>query len=143
VEILPVPPPGGPVGAASPAGPSNLRLTLTESTNPARVGERHIVYVNVQNTGQQPERQISVRVLLPQEMAADPLQIQPQGEASVRGQEIRFAVISELPSQAERQYVIPITPNRAGRVQIRAEMAAPSLAAPVVVESNSIEILPQ
>jgi hypothetical protein len=143
VEILPVPPPEGTVGGAPQTGSSNLRLTVTEATNPARVGERQIVYVNVQNTGQQVERQVSVRVLLPQELAADALQIQPQGEASVRGQEIRFAVIPELQPQAERRYAVPVTANRAGRVQIRAEMAGPSLAAPIVVQSNSIEILPQ
>jgi hypothetical protein len=142
VEILPPAAPGGP-GAMSPPTASNLRLMVTESTNPARVGERQIAYVTVQNVGQEMERQVSVRVLLPPEFAADATQIQPEGEATVLGQEIRFSAISELQPQAERQYIIPMNVNRAGRAQIRAELAAPNLAAPLIVESSPIEILPR
>jgi hypothetical protein len=142
VEILPAQPPGSPVAPAAPAG-SDLRLTITESTNPARVGERLVVYLNVQNNGQQVERQVSVRMLLPPELAADAAQIQPQSEASVRGQEIRFSAIAELQPKAERQYVIPVNVNQVGQVKMRAELAAPSLAAPLVLDSNSIEILPR
>jgi uncharacterized repeat protein (TIGR01451 family) len=142
VEILPAQQPGSAAVPGTPAG-SNLRLTITESTNPARVGERLVVYLNVQNSGQQAERQVSVRMLLPPELAADAAQIQPQAEASVRGQEIRFSTIAELQPQAERQYVIPVNVNRDGKVTIRAELAAPSLAAPLVLDSNPIEILPR
>jgi hypothetical protein len=142
VEILPAQPAVGPDGPAAPAG-SNLRLTITESTNPARVGERLVVYLTVQNSGQQVERQFSVRMLLPPEFTADAAQIQPHGEASVRGQEIRFPAIAELQPKAERQYVIPVNVNVEGQVRIRAELAAPSLAAPLVSDSNSIEILPR
>jgi hypothetical protein len=142
VEILPQAAPGG-AGAAAAAPASNLRLTVTESTNPVRVGERQVAYITVQNVGQQVERQISVRVLLPPEFAADSAQIQPQGEATMLGQEIRFAAIPELQPQAERQYIIPMNVNREGRSQIRAELAAPSLAAPLVVESRPIDIIPR
>ena len=142
MEILPAQPAGSPVAPAAPTG-SNLRLTITESTNPARVGERLVVYLNVQNNGQQVERQVSVRMLLPPELSADAAQIQPQSEASVRGQEIRFSPIAEVQPKAERQYVIPVNVNQVGQVKIRAELAAPSLAAPLVLDSNSIEILPR
>jgi hypothetical protein len=142
VEILPPAASGGP-GAISPPSASNLRLTVTESTNPARVGERQIAYVTVQNVGQDVERQVSVRVLLPPEFAADATQIQPQGEATILGQELRFSAISELQPQAERQYIIPMNVNREGRAEIRAELAAPSLSAPLVAESSPIEILPR
>jgi hypothetical protein len=142
VEILPAQQPGSAVVPGTPTA-SNLRLTITESTNPARVGERLVVYLTVQNSGPQVERQVSVRMLLPRELAADVGQIQPQGESSVRGQEIRFSTIAELQPQAERQYVIPVNVNRDGKVAIRAELAAPSLTAPLVLDSNSIEILPR
>jgi hypothetical protein len=134
--------PGGP-GADSQPAASNFRLTLTESTNPARVGERHVVYVTVQNIGQQVERQISVRLLLPSEFAADAAQMQPQGEATILGQEIRFSTIAELQPQAERQYIIPLNVNREGQVRVRAELAATGLASPLVVESRPIDIIPQ
>jgi hypothetical protein len=39
--------------------------------------------------------------------------------------------------------VIPVNVNTAGQVKIRAELAAPSLAAPLVLDSNAIEILPR
>jgi hypothetical protein len=142
VEILAPAPSGGAGAAATPAA-ANIRLTITESTNPARVGERQVAYINVQNAGQQIERQISVRVLLPAEFGPDATQIQPQGEATVLGQEIRFSPIAELQPQAERQYIIPLNVNREGRVSIRAELAAPSLATPLVVESSPIDIIPR
>jgi Domain of unknown function DUF11 len=143
VEILPLLPQGGPGAGAAAAAAMSLRLAVTESTNPGRVGERQVVYVTLRNNGQQVERQISVRVLLPPELTADAAQIQPQDEASVRGQEIRFTVIPDLQPQVERQYVIPVTPSRAGNVRIRAELTAAGLATPIVVESNPIEILPR
>jgi uncharacterized repeat protein (TIGR01451 family) len=142
VEIL-APAVAGVPGAEAAPPASNLSLTVSASTNPARVGERQVLYVKVQNVGQQIEKQISVRVFLPPEFAADQAQIQPQGEATVLGQEIRFSTIPELLPQAERQYIIPMNVNREGRVKIRAEMAAPSLAAPLVVESSPIDIVPR
>jgi hypothetical protein len=58
VEILPPAATGGP-GAISPPTATNFRLRVTESTNPARVGERQIVYVTVQNVGPQVEHQVA------------------------------------------------------------------------------------
>jgi hypothetical protein len=82
-------------------------------------------------------------VLLPQEMSVVADQIQPEGESQVMGREIRFTPIAELAPQGERQYVVPVNADRAGSVQIRAELAAAGLAQPVVVDSNMIQILPQ
>jgi uncharacterized repeat protein (TIGR01451 family) len=142
VEILPQLP-AGQGGQAPTAAPDNVRLTITETQNPARVGTRQVVYLTVRNEGQQVARQVAVRVLLPQEMSVVADQIQPAGDSQVLGREIRFTSITELPPQEERQYVIPISPDRAGSVQIRAEWAAEGLAQPVAVESNTIQILPQ
>jgi hypothetical protein len=124
-------------------GTVNLRLTITETQNPARAGTRQVLYLNVRNDGRQAARQVAVRVLLPQEMSVVADQIQPAGQAQVLGREIRFTPIGELEPQAERQYVIPVNAERAGRVQIRAELVAAGLAQPIVIESNRIEILPQ
>jgi hypothetical protein len=127
-------------GAAA-AGPSDLRLSVGTSANPGRVRERHLVNVVVQNVGEQAERNVNVRVLLPQEFAIDdPSQIQPAGEATVLGQEVRFATIAELPTGQTKQYVIPIRPTRAGQVRITAEIAASSLSTPKRVESQVVQI---
>jgi hypothetical protein len=75
-------------------------------------------------------------------LTPDSTQIQPQNDATILGQEIRFAQIAELRPGEKRQYVIPVTPSRAGQVQIRAQVAASSLATPTTVDSNVIEILP-
>jgi len=142
-EVLPLLPGGAP-GTAGPGGAaaSNLRLTITENKNPARVREKQVVYVNLENTGQQAEQKISVRVLLPQELTPDAAQVQPQSETTILGQEVRFATIAELRPGEKRQYIIPVTPTRAGQVQIRAQIAASSLVTPATVDSNVIEILP-
>jgi len=142
VEILPPRPPSGPGAAAAPAATADLRLTVTESKNPARAGERQVVIVTVQNPGQQASRQVTLRVLFPPEMTPDASQIQPAGEATVLNQEVVFAPVAELAPQGERRYVIPVSVNRAGQGQIRAQITAEGLAAPVTAESNLIEILP-
>ena len=142
VEILPPRPQTGPGSAAAPAAAPDLRLTVAASTNPVRVNEQTVVIATVQNAGQQPARQIALRVLLPQEMTPDASQIQPQGEATVLNQEVRFSPIAELAAQGERRYVIPVTASRTGQARIRAQVAAAELATPITVESNVIEILP-
>jgi uncharacterized repeat protein (TIGR01451 family) len=128
-------------GAVAPSN-SGLRLTISESKNPARAREKQVVYINVENTGQQTENKVAVRVMLPPELTPDAAQIQPPNDATMLGQEIRFSTIAELRPGEKRQYVVPVTPNRAGQVQIRGQIAATSLATPTTVDSNVIEILP-
>jgi uncharacterized repeat protein (TIGR01451 family) len=135
LEILPIIE-TGPVGEPQAA----LRLTISESKNPARVGERQIVYVTLQNAGQQVERQVSLRVLLPQEMTTDPAQVQPQQGLRVVGQELQFA-LDELPAQGQQRFTIPVTANRVGTVQIRAAAIAAGMNEHVTADSNRIEIL--
>jgi uncharacterized repeat protein (TIGR01451 family) len=144
LEILPQLPAGAPGGnAAAPSAAAGLRLTVSSATASARVGEKLIIYVNVANEGQQAERQVSVRVLLPQELTPDAGQIQPQGEATMLDHEIRFNTIAEIPAGGQRQYVVPVAPDRTGKVQVRAQIATGGQPTPVTVESGVIEILPR
>ena len=142
VEILPLRPPSGPGAAGAPAAGPDLRLTVTESKNPARAGERQVVVVNARNEGLEPAQQVQLRVLFPPEMTPDASQIQPAGEATVLNMDVTFSPIAELAPQAERRYLIPVAVNRTGQVQIRAQLTAAGLASPITVESNVIEILP-
>ena len=142
VEILPIlPGAGGTSPGAAAQAASGLRLTVGTVQNPARVNEKQSVNVIVENTGQQAENQINVMVLLPQEFTIDQSEIKPQGEAEVRGQEIRFTPIASLGPGEQKRYLIPITPNRTNRVQIRAQIAGGSLATPKTVDSDPIDIV--
>lgn len=125
VEILAPLPNTGAVPGGAGAGPaaSDLRLTITPGRNPARTGDMQLVTVTVANAGQQTERQVATRVLLPTELPPDPTQIQPQGEAKVIGNEVQFAPIAELPPGQQKQYLIPVKPGRTGRVQIHAQIS--------------------
>jgi hypothetical protein len=142
LEILPQLDGGARAPGAVAPSTSGLKLTIGETKNPARVREKQVVYVNIENSGQQTETKVAVRVILPPELTPDPTQIQPQNDATILGQEIRFTTIAELRPGEKRQYVVPVTPNRAGQIQIRAQVAAASLRTPTTVDSNVVEILP-
>ena len=118
-----------------------LPLAVSTNTNPGRVGQKQLINITISNPGQQIEKQVSMRVLLPQELTIDATQIQPAGEGTIYGQEIRFNSIAELTPGQQRQYVVPVTPNRTGRVQVRAEIAGGSLPATKTVDTAPIDIL--
>jgi hypothetical protein len=139
VEILP------PISAAAP-GPAmtpgnDLQLAVVSNTNPGRVGQKQIINITITNAGQQMERQVSMRVELPSDLVIDSAHIQPASEAKIYGQEVRFDAIAELAPGQQRHYVVPVTPNRTGRVSVRADIAAASLPTPKSVESAPIDIL--
>ena len=140
VEILP------PISAAAPGAatttPANdLQLAVSTNTNPGHVGQKQLINITIANAGQQIERQVSMRVFLPQELTIDPTQIQPASEATIYGQEVRFSTIAELAPGQQRQYVVPVTPNRTGKTQVRAEIAASSISGTKTVDSTPIDIL--
>jgi uncharacterized repeat protein (TIGR01451 family) len=139
-EILPQVPGVAP-GAAGAQATNDLQLTIGTTSNPARVNQKMVVNVTVQNAGQQVERQVATRVLLPAELIPDPYSIKPEGEAKVLGQEIQFAPIAELAPGQSHQYVIPVTPSRTGKVQATAQVAATSLTTPKTVSSDAIDII--
>ena len=139
-EILP-PLNGAAPGAAAAPAANDLRLTISTTSNPARVNQKMVVNVTIQNAGQQVERQVAIGVLLPVELMPDPYSIKPEGESTVRGQEIQFTPIAELAPGQSRQYVIPVTPNRTGKVQATAQVAATSLPTPKTVNSEAIDII--
>lgn len=140
LEVLAPLQPSGPGGDAAPtSGP--LRVSIVETRNPMRAGQRNTVYVNVQNTGQQTERQVEVWLMFPPELTPDTSQIQPQGDFTTSGQEVRFNAIAELRPQQQQRFVIPVTAQRTGSVRIWARLSAASLAQPTTQQSNAIEII--
>jgi hypothetical protein len=139
VEIL-APLASGPGGAATPPAADGLRLTISTNTNPARVGQRMLVTVEVDNAGQQVERAVAVRVKQSAELTPDAAQIQAQGEGQVTIDDVRFTPLAELAPGQRKQYLIPYTPNRTGSVQLTAEVATGTTIRKSA-NSDTIEIL--
>ena len=103
------------------------------------MGDKQPITVTLTNAGQQTERQVATRVLLPAELTPDPTQIQPQSEVQVIGNEIRFTPIAEFAPGQQKQYVIPVTAARPGRVKVTAQIAVGQVTS-APVESEPIDI---
>lgn len=143
LEILSVaPPPGAPGAQATTA--SDLRISVASRANPTRAGTSTVIVVILENTGQQTARDVSVRVLVPQEMTPNEAQIQPSGQFEiVGGHEIRFTPIAELGPNERRNFDIPVSVDRTGTVTVWAQVVAAGLAKPMDEQSGPIEILPR
>jgi uncharacterized repeat protein (TIGR01451 family) len=145
VEILPLatPPPNAP-GAVTPPpalSAANLKLSLRSTANPARVGVAMTLFVFVENAGQQLERGVSLRVLVPQETTPDATLIRPSGTFQIVGQrEIRFDDLGELQPGQRRQIEIPLRVDRPGVVTFWSELNAAGLSKPINTESDPIQI---
>ena len=89
VEILPLAtsPPGarGAVTPPPPLSAADLKLSMRSTANPARVGGPMTLFVFIENAGQQLERDLSLRVLLPQETMPDASLIRPPGTFQIVG----------------------------------------------------------
>jgi hypothetical protein len=143
VEILPPLTSGAPAAGGSPTA-SNLTLTVRMTSTPARVGEKQLINVIIENPGQQTETKVSMRLYVPQELTADTTQIQPPAENVLPNEnrsEIRFPTVAELPPGQQLRYVIPVTPNRTGRVQVQAQFVSSSVTTPKTVDSDVIDIV--
>lgn len=121
---------------------TNVTLSIVESSVSTRVGERLTIFVRAENTGALTARDVAVRVLVPQEMTPDLNQIEPHGGFGPVGErDIRFKLIDSLPPQQRAEFVIPVTVDRPGTVNVRAQIRVGE-AAPTEVQSKPIEILP-
>jgi hypothetical protein len=135
VEILP-PRPSGTTGAAV----ADLRVVVTAAANPAQRGQKFPIYVNLENTGQQPMGPIELRVILPPQLTADTTQIQPQGEVIVQGNLVAFAPVAQLGAQETRRYIIPVTAGTPGDVRVYASARATSAGVSSLVNAEPIII---
>jgi uncharacterized repeat protein (TIGR01451 family) len=145
VEImLPLAASASPSGGVTPPPPhagETLKLSTRTNVNPARVGGPTSLSVFVENTGPQPQRDVKLRVLVPQEMTPDQTRIRPLGSAEFAGpREIRFNNIGELRPGDRREFEIPLTADRPGVVTFWAEVNAAGLAKPITAESIPIQI---
>jgi len=152
IEILPSQqplqpqPPGTFRGGADvvPEGlPAGLKLSIVVTSNPAKVGERTVVYVTVENGGQKTETNVAMRLLFPPEFTPDQAQIQSPVDYKLVGREIQFRPMAEFRPGEKQKFVIPVSVNRDGKVRIWGQLKADQLGQPLDKQSNEIEILPR
>jgi uncharacterized repeat protein (TIGR01451 family) len=141
LEIQPPMQNAAPAPGASPPTSVGLQTTFASTKNPARVGEAAEIYVTVTNRGQQAAQQVTLTVLLPQEMTPDDARIRPAGQFSRVGQEIRFRPVDQLMPNQQMQVIVPVTPNQPGQVRVRAEITAAGLQTPLRIESQVMDVL--
>ncbi len=144
VEILPPLSTGALPAAGGAPTASNLTLTVGVTKTPAHVGDKLLINIIIANAGQQLEKGVSMRAILPQELTPDTTQIQPAAEnvlPNEKGTEIRFPTVAEVAPGEQLRYLITVTPSRTGRVQVQAQVASTSLTTPKTVDSDMIDIV--
>jgi len=119
---------------------SDLQTTVVTNSNPAIVGAPVEIRVTVTNVGQQVAKQVALFVLLPSELSANEALIQPAGEFTRTGQEIRFRPVAQLSPSQTITAVIPVNPIRPGQVRVQAAVSATGMAAPQRVDSQVMTI---
>ncbi len=130
--------------APPPALPSQpLKLTIRTSANPGRVGTPLSLFIFVENLGQQPQRDVSLRVQLPTGAVPDANRISPPGAFEFVGQqEIRFDRVGDIPAGQRREFEIPLTSSTPGIATFTALVNATGMTQPIVAESTPIQIEP-
>jgi hypothetical protein len=120
-----------------------LKVTIAESAGPARIGSPLTLFIFVENAGTQTERDVRLRVSVPQETTPLDAMIRPAGQFQVVGErEVRFNSLAELRPGEKRQFDVPVSVDRTGTVNIWAQVAAAGMAEPITAQSKLIEILP-
>ena len=111
-----------------------MRLTLIDTGQPTKVGQPTTLFANLNNTGVSSERQVAVRVLIPNSFTVDRTAIQPRGSFEVvdvpEGLELRFTPIAELRAGEQQRYIVPLTPARAGVATVSAQVRSQSATGP-------------
>jgi uncharacterized repeat protein (TIGR01451 family) len=155
LEILTAPTPATPSGpnvrpsdGTSAVAQPSLRLSILEQANPTRVGERMMLTVRLENLTQQPQREITLRVLFPPQLPPDlsliqsPVRVQMEPPTPA-GTAIRFDAISELRAQEVRTVAIPVNVTQTGEVYVYARVESPGLAQPLQQSTEKIVIQPR
>ncbi len=145
VEILPVaaqpPTTAGGVTPPPPLPAENLKLSLSSTVNPGRVGRPMMLIVSIENVGQQIQRGVQLRVQLPKETSPNAAQIEPPGSAEIVGQlEVRFSNVGDVGPGESRQFKIPLQALSPGVVTFVAQVSATGMTQPLVKESNPVQI---
>ena len=115
-----------------------LQLEAVDGTDPIRVGANTTYTITVRNEGSGPDNNITVKATLPPEMRF----VRGGGASDVRaeGQNITFAPIPTLASNANATWTVEVTALRPGDTRFAMEMTSASLTQPVV-ETESTRVV--
>jgi len=127
---------------AAAAVPSNLELTIEDRYNPIPVGKEKTFILRVVNRGQTPERQVSLSVTVPVELAIDHLRTVGPTDCQIEGSVVRYQPVASLAPGESLEYRVRVRARQEGDVAVRAELTSQSTRLPVVQEKRTL-ITPQ
>jgi hypothetical protein len=125
--------------------PSQLSITVNDLRDPVAQGKEYTYLIRVVNTGQAPDRQVSVVVTVPPDL--QPIRFgtlgPPSTDFTVLGQTVRFTPVATIEPDPDKalEYRIRVRALRAGDVQLRAELSSENLREAVVVEEMTTVFL--
>jgi uncharacterized repeat protein (TIGR01451 family) len=134
--------PGLEVQKDGPVLGGTLRLAIVSFSDPVRAGTRATYQFLIENKAQTPEQQVQLRVFFPPELTPDVLAM--TNSANVRGtlvgNELRFDPIAQVRANERLEFLIPVSINKPGVVNITAQLASQAVSTPVE-KTIEVEIL--
>jgi len=134
--------PGLEVQKDGPVLGGTLRLAIVSFSDPVRAGTRATYQILIENTAQTPEQQVQLRVFFPPELAPDVAAI--TNRANVRStldrNELQFEPIAQLRANERLEFLIPVSVNQPGVVNIVARLSSRAVTTPVE-KTKRVEIL--
>ena len=141
VEVLPGQG-GGNVVPGGNAGGETLRLSIEPSADTVVANSRTTIRFFVENRAAAPEQQVLLQVVFPPELTPDVNTM--RNSANVRGalmgNELRFDPIAQLRPEERLEFLIPVSINQPGVVNVGAQLTSQRVTNPVV-RTRRIEIL--
>ena len=138
VEVLPRR--NGRAGVEAGAGLAlggTLRLKIDSFSDPVRAGTRATYQFLIENRAQTPEQQVQLRVFFPPELTPDVNAM--TNDANVRGtligNELRFEPIAQVRANERLKFLVPVSVNQPGVVNIVAQLASRAVTTPVPLQS--------
>lgn len=131
--------------AAAGVGPAfggTLRLAIVAFSDSVRAGTRANYRFLIENKAQTPEQQVQLRVFFPAELTPDVIAM--TNSANVRGtlvgNELRFDPIATVRPAERLEFLVPVSINKPGVVNITAQLTSQAVTTPVE-KTERVEIL--
>lgn len=133
------------IGVTPELGPTTdntLRLAIVSFSDPVRAGARTSYQILIENRAQRPEEQVQLRVFFPPELTPDVTSVTNSANvhATLVGNELRFEPIAQIRQNERLEFLIPVTINQPGVVNIAAQLTSRAVTTPVQ-QTEQVEIL--
>jgi uncharacterized repeat protein (TIGR01451 family) len=117
-------------------GPSGLRLTITDRRDPVAVGQEGTYEIRVTNGGQSVERDVVMIATAPAEMTPVDIAGGP-AQMTIRGQQIVFEPVRELPPGQALTYQVRMRANRPAQVRVQAQVTSAGQTQPLLAAEET------